>query len=206
MQWVSKVSSYTWGLIAAVLCLAYGAIASNFLACVLALALVIIFGKQAWEARQSRPKAATTTDDSSSPAEKPKRRRRKKKRKKASSNGNVATPKDYISKMIGQGRYAILLRDEVSESIDDSSVEQARAELNHMMSIVKGGDVLQKAGHPSDQMASGDRAVSTTPVEEFYIDRFAVTNEEFKRFVDDEGYKADEYWAEEIRFVRDQFT
>ena len=81
MQWVSKVNSYTWGLVAAVLCLAYGAIASNFLACVLALALVMIFGKQAWEARQTRPKAATTTDDSSSPAQKPKRKRRKKKRK-----------------------------------------------------------------------------------------------------------------------------
>jgi predicted Ser/Thr protein kinase len=42
-------------------------------------------------------------------------------------------------------------------------------------------------------------AVTSIEIEEFWIDKYEVTNRQFKEFVDDGGYRNPEYWREPIR-------
>ena len=54
---------------------------------------------------------------------------------------------------------------------------------------------------PTDMVRVSGSQSSVGPIDDFYIDRYEVTNRKYKEFVDDDGYQTKDYWEHE--FVKD---
>lgn len=103
--------------------------------------------------------------------------------------------------LIAQGRYCLLLSRENNDSVDDAILAAAWKALEEGMALVPAGKVAVGAawdgetGFGADPFSESGRAVA---VPTLYIDRCAVTNAEFARFVAAGGYNQMELWPAEI--------
>lgn len=109
-----------------------------------------------------------------------------------------------IDVMLSEGRYALLLRPQVIDNLNDPHLNQTVVELQESMAIVPGGQVV--LGKIDEALGDGrldrleierhhGRVVDVEPV---FIDRYPVTNLEYQQFVDNGGYEEMAIWDEEV--------
>lgn len=107
-----------------------------------------------------------------------------------------------IDQMLSQGRYALLLRPQIAENLDERQYQRAFDSLERGMALVPDGEVTIGEvdevldGLPAEmEPASRGRVVR---VGHFFLDRFPVTNEQFQEFVLAGGYEQLNLWEESI--------
>jgi gamma-glutamyl hercynylcysteine S-oxide synthase len=104
-----------------------------------------------------------------------------------------------VKQMLEQGRAALLLRPQIATSLSARDLDAAQAELDETMAIVPQGAVAMRARCydllDEDVAPHAERLVK---VEGFFLDRYAVSNREYRKFVDDGGYEQMSLWEESI--------
>lgn len=98
-------------------------------------------------------------------------------------------------------RYATLLSREAQESPDADLLRVAWRAMENDMALVPAGHIT--LGGPESAVAYDDRPAPLQPkppvmVQSFYLDRCAVRNRDFARFVATGGYDRMELWPEEV--------
>lgn len=120
------------------------------------------------------------------------------------SPGGPKTTDALVDELLANGRYALLLRPETKQHLTQLHIVRAVRQMDEAMALVPAGRVL--LGQLAEQSSSSCGAVDVDPrllkrnlisIEPVYLDRFAVTNEEYQRFVDSGGYEQLEFWHEE---------
>ena len=91
--------------------------------------------------------------------------------------------------LIADDRYAFVLMPEASDDIDEDQFARALKVLQTQMALVPTGilPIVPTSGLPK-----------LVEVSAFYIDRYAVTNKQYQRFVADGGYENLEIWPREV--------
>lgn len=92
-----------------------------------------------------------------------------------------------VRQLIRDRRYCVLLRLDDREPVDAQTLASAWKALEEDMALV-----------PAMHRASGGEFGEATVLKSLYLDRYAVTNEDYARFVRDGGYERMDYWPEEI--------
>jgi iron(II)-dependent oxidoreductase len=114
------------------------------------------------------------------------------------------SPDALVDELLAGGRYALLLRPEMSQHLERGHIVRAVRHLDEAMGLVPAGRVL--LGPQAEQSSSSGGAVDPNPkssdrylhrVAALYLDRHPVTNEQFQQFIDAGGYEKLEYWDEE---------
>jgi len=113
----------------------------------------------------------------------------------------IAAPEDsedLAQQMLKLGRYSLLLRPQIAESIPDEILQQAQELLDDDMTLVPEGDCI--VGKSSDGNADLPEHMDgrMAHVEGFYVDRFQVTNDDYYKFVQAGGYEQLSLWDQEI--------
>ena len=103
---------------------------------------------------------------------------------------------DLIELMLREGRYALLLRPQIVSNLEPEQVKRALAELDTRMALVPDGDVILKASRfdiaqNDDESTPLDRQVH---VESMFLDRYPVTNKQYRQFVLAGGYEQISLW------------
>jgi len=106
-----------------------------------------------------------------------------------------------VRQMLGKGRYALLLRPEVVPNLNQRQFQKASDALDDAMAMVPAGEVV--IGRWGDQDETAANAGFGSPgtvvrVENFYLDRFLVTNRQYQEFVTAGGYEEMAIWDPEI--------
>jgi len=114
--------------------------------------------------------------------------------KQQSGMGNL------VRTMIRQRRYALLLRRETVSQLDEDDIADLLDIVDDQMSVVPAGRVL--VGEYAERATWGSSPSTNTnagliEVEGCYLDRYAVTNEDYQHFVDAGGYEEFQLWPEE---------
>ncbi len=114
------------------------------------------------------------------------------------SNATVEDSQGLAELMLKQGRYTLLLRPQIAESMPPQILARAQEMLDDEMTLVPGGETIVGKGvnDASDLPEHLDGRV--VHVEGFYLDRYQVTNDQFQRFVDAGGYEQLALWDPEI--------
>ena len=102
------------------------------------------------------------------------------------SSGEIRSMTQHL---IGEDRYVFVLLDEASDVIEQHETTSAWKAIEEQMALIPGGVV------PVVQSSGG---VVPTELAAFYLDRFAVTNRQFHRFVQAGGYDHMEIWPQEV--------
>jgi formylglycine-generating enzyme required for sulfatase activity len=114
------------------------------------------------------------------------------------------SPDALVDELLASGRYALLLRPEMSQHLERGHIVRAVRNLDEAMGLVPAGRVL--LGPLAEQSSTSGGAVDADPrssdrflhrVAALYLDRHPVTNEQYQQFVDAGGYEKLEYWDEE---------
>jgi iron(II)-dependent oxidoreductase len=92
-------------------------------------------------------------------------------------------------RLVADDRYAFVLLDEAVEDIEDRETGQAWRVLEDRMALVPAGVV---------QVVRSDGAIEPTEVVGYYLDRCAVSNQQFQKFVTAGGYDNLEIWPQEV--------
>jgi len=109
-----------------------------------------------------------------------------------------------VEQMLHQSRYALLLRPQIAENLSDRQYRRAFEALERSMALVPDGEVLlgdtddaygEQREEEAGLAADAGRVVR---VEHFFLDRFLVTNEQFREFVAGGGYEQLNLWDETI--------
>ncbi len=109
-----------------------------------------------------------------------------------------------VDDLLATGRYALLLRPETKQHLTQVHIVKAIRQLDEAMALVPAGRVL--LGQLAEQSNSSCGMTDVDPklakrnlvkIESVYLDRYAVTNEEYQQFVDSGGYEQLEFWQEE---------
>src|SRR5260370_1200614 len=91
------------------------------------------------------------------------------------STGGDGRPIQAVTRrLIADDRYAFVLLNEAAENIDSADAQAAWQTLAEQMALVPGGVV---------PVVCADGSIESTELSAFYLDRFAVTNQQFRRFV-----------------------
>lgn len=119
----------------------------------------------------------------------------------------AAAADDLVRKLLGDGRYALLLRPQIAQSLTPTQRDAALAALEEEMSEVPEGEVevqLWTSGLKPNEMP----AVLTRrlPVDRFFLDRHTVTNQQFQRFVSAGGYRQESLWHPSVWARVSEFT
>ncbi|MFN0017842.1 MAG: formylglycine-generating enzyme family protein [Pirellulaceae bacterium] len=112
-----------------------------------------------------------------------------------------------VDQMFAQGRYALLLRPEIAANLTRSQLQFALEALDAAMAVVPEGSVVMRSSR-ADDVAEVDRhkVEKLIALAGYYLDRFAVTNREYQKFVDAGGYEQLQLWDEAIWPAMLQFT
>lgn len=107
-----------------------------------------------------------------------------------------ADPLELVDVMLQHSRFALLLRPQIISNLSQDQLDKATGLLDEAMALVPEGEVVM----PSAQVSplSNEDASEIVFVEGFFLDRFAVTNAQFKQFVDAGGYEQVSFWEPEI--------
>lgn len=185
-------SKTEWRLAAvALLIFAFGVIGRNWLAC---FGAVVLLGHIVVPAVWGFTTPITTKIASS---DKKKRLRKKNTRRREEVVEAPKNAKGLVQKLNGTGRYAVLLRPEVIKNLGSDQLDDVLEIVDREMAVVPAGQVSvdhNRYGHCGE---NGEHAEVQT-ADDFLIDRFAVTNSDFKRFIDDGAYETPDLWDEEI--------
>ena len=117
---------------------------------------------------------------------------------------DIASLDDPVEQMLGQSRYALLLRTQVVGSLTEEQFHRAIGALRQGMAFVPEGDVEVYAGTVSvaDEFSGDTAGQSHTGrvfhLEPFFLDRWPVTNGEYYEFVAAGGYREIELWDSKI--------
>ncbi len=107
---------------------------------------------------------------------------------------------DLVGGMLAEGRFALLLRPQIAANLTNELRQLAQERLDDWMGIVPDGDVLLQSWRAerekdSDEDHKHERLVHVDPL---YMDRFQVSNRDYKRFVDGGGYEQIQLWDQAI--------
>jgi iron(II)-dependent oxidoreductase len=91
--------------------------------------------------------------------------------------------------LIGEDRYVFVLLDEASDVIETAETLTAWKAIDAQMALIPGGVV---------PVVQSNGSVVPTELEPYYLDRCAVTNRQFQRFVAAGGYDNMEIWPPEV--------
>jgi iron(II)-dependent oxidoreductase len=101
-----------------------------------------------------------------------------------------------VLQMLEEGRYALLLRPQIAESLNQRQFDAAHEALCDQMALVPDG-IVSVEGWRADE--TGDNVSSrVVRVEAIYLDRYTVTNEEYQKFVAAGGYEDMALWDDDI--------
>jgi iron(II)-dependent oxidoreductase len=91
--------------------------------------------------------------------------------------------------LVGEDRYVFVLLDEASDVIEPHEAVSAWKAIEDQMALIPGGvvPVVQSCG-----------SLLATEQPAYYLDRYAVTNRQFLRFVQAGGYDHMEIWPQEV--------
>ena len=102
---------------------------------------------------------------------------------------------EYVKLLLEQGRHALLLRPQIADNLRPEQTELAVRSMHKDMAPVPAGNVLLT---PSESDADADACENSrgrlVEVDSFYLDRYAVTNHQYKQFVDAGGYEDSGLW------------
>jgi len=109
-----------------------------------------------------------------------------------------------VQEFLAVGRYALLLRPQIIENLEDDQIRKTIDALDAQMALSPVGDVV--LGQPiedCDDFDTDGTAVATVQsrvvhVESIFLDRYAVTNCQYKHFVDGGGYEEMGIWEEDV--------
>lgn len=104
----------------------------------------------------------------------------------------------FLDEMLTQSRYAILLRPQLVENLTPEQLERTRAAFTDAMCLVPEGDVLIRPERPFTAEAEGLHAGKTLHLAPYFLDRFPVTNSQYRHFVTAGGYEHMDIWDREI--------
>ena len=106
----------------------------------------------------------------------------------------------YAEQMLRSGRYCRLLRDESPDGWETQAVAVASNALEREMTLVPAGSTVVEPIASLDANTDTHPAADVEPTTEdsFFIDRCAVTNAQYERFVKAKGYREVEFWPEDI--------
>lgn len=112
--------------------------------------------------------------------------------------------KGLVEEMLAQGRYALLLRKQVVSNLSDEQFERAREALSESMALVPEGEValgpidqaLEDGKLDNEELALYEGKI--VRVSALFLDRYPVTNLQFKEFVDGGGYEQMSIWDPHI--------
>ncbi|MEX0586336.1 MAG: SUMF1/EgtB/PvdO family nonheme iron enzyme [Pirellulales bacterium] len=118
-----------------------------------------------------------------------------------SSNGDTET---LVAQMVAQDRYALLLRSQIISNLTDSQRQHAQRRMLQMDSLVPGGEVV--IGPIDDILDEGKledhdilaRWAKIIEVEPYFLDRYQVTNQQYREFVAAGGYEQLAIWDREV--------
>ncbi|MGE0608197.1 MAG: formylglycine-generating enzyme family protein [Pirellulales bacterium] len=106
---------------------------------------------------------------------------------------------DLVDEMLAQCRYALLLRPRIVGNLSNEQKRLAEAQLHAQMAPVPAGELL--VGIAEDDLAEGlggalepEFTPTMVEVEEFLLDRYAVSNRQYHAFVQSGGYKQMALW------------
>lgn len=108
----------------------------------------------------------------------------------------AATTPDYpalVEAMLGQDRYALLLRPQIKEGLSAEQFSQARDALERSMARIPAGFV--DMGDRTSETATQPAALEH--VDSALIDRYPVTNRQFRQFIEAGGYDLLALWDPE---------
>ncbi len=108
-----------------------------------------------------------------------------------------------VEQMLNQGRYALLLRPQIAESLKDLQYRRAFESLKQGMALVPDGEVLLGEVDDGWSDSAAEESLNTSKgrlirVEHFFLDRYPVTNEQYQAFVLAGGYEQLNLWDESI--------
>lgn len=103
-------------------------------------------------------------------------------------------------------RYALLLRPTMAQSLEDDDIGRLYGELDSEMGAVAAGVVQLRTGQAYGNSAFSDEMHWTVEVGDFFIDRYAVTNQQYLQFVDGGGYEEESWWDEAAIPLLDQWV
>jgi iron(II)-dependent oxidoreductase len=108
-----------------------------------------------------------------------------------------------VEQMLIDGRYALLLRPQLAPNLSHEQLRRALEALETQTSFVVSGQLcIGLAGKESDDLNGDelefDMVREVVQVDEFRLDRYAVSNREFHRFVLAGGYSQASLWDPQI--------
>ena len=109
-----------------------------------------------------------------------------------SDDGEPDDAGDLVRKMVGQGRYALLLRPQIAGRLPHAAVERSLGRLEHQMALVPTGDVRMSSWRGDERRDDSARRI--VRVDALYLDRHPVTNAQFQAFVAAGGYEQMPMW------------
>ncbi len=122
----------------------------------------------------------------------------------AASVAAAADPDSLVGQMINNGRFALLLRSQIVGNLTPEELQAVVELLDESMSLVPTGPVVirppqinEEQDELSEEADGNSVAGRLVMVDSMYLDRWPVTNGEFKHFVDEGGYEQMAIWDEE---------
>ena len=103
----------------------------------------------------------------------------------------------WRSDLIDEDRYAFVLLKEAVEEISDADARPAWDVLRQQMALIPAGTV---------EVILCDGLNASTEVGGFFLDRHAVSNRQFRKFVQSGGYDSLEIWPQEVWPSVSRFT
>ncbi len=104
-----------------------------------------------------------------------------------------------VDQMLSQGRYALLLRPQIASTLSATDLQSAQEALDAWMGIVPQGPVVMRCQRYDEQSDDDKlRTEKRIDVDGFYLDRYCVTNRQYKRFLDAGGYEQLALWDEAV--------
>ena len=101
------------------------------------------------------------------------------------------------ARLVTDDRYVFVLLNDASDDIEERDARPAWKALHAQMAVIPGGLV---------QLVRGDGQAECADVPAYYLDRCAVTNAQFLRFVRSGGYDQLEIWPREVWSSLMRFT
>jgi len=125
-------------------------------------------------------------------------------RPKARAPVDPGDTRGLVEQMLTQGRFALLLRPQVVENLDESQFRKTLESLAVDTALVPEGEVV--LGRIDDALDDGKLEPDeirrwrgrVVRVEPFFLDRYPVTNREFSEFVAGGGYQEISLWDPKI--------
>ena len=124
---------------------------------------------------------------------------------RAASQADPDDTEALATQMLDQGRYALLLRQQIAEGLDDRQLDRAVEALKASMALVPDGQVIVgriDIEYDDDDELGEEQALQRqgrlVQVAHFFLDRYPVTNREYYEFVANGGYGQLSLWNESI--------